>query len=39
VALMTADTLLDAALAAWLADIDSVPMPDLTTLTPEGQDR
>jgi hypothetical protein len=30
---MTVDPL-DAALAAWLADIDSVPMPDLTTPTP-----
>jgi hypothetical protein len=26
---------LDTALAAWLADIDSVPTPDLTTLTPK----
>jgi hypothetical protein len=32
---MTVDQLA-AHLAAWLADIDSVPMPDLTTLTPEG---
>jgi hypothetical protein len=30
---------LAASLLAWRRDIDSVPMPDLTTLTPEGQAR
>jgi hypothetical protein len=31
---MTADQLLDAALAAWRRDIDSVPIPDMPALTP-----
>lgn len=31
---MTADQLLAAALAAWVADIDAVPMPELPALTP-----
>jgi hypothetical protein len=32
-----ADALLDALFAAWCADIDSVPLPDITV--PEGPER